>query len=215
MSFKSSVGALEDAGGSWLGYGILILIWIWSLVFDTPLTRISALYLDFKVSKNTNVLKVLICGFGGCWRFLTWVWHPDIDLDMVTGLWYTHILNFGSLSWFWRCKEHPCPLSHHLGLWRMPEVPDWGLATWSWFGYDQWSLTHPYSEFWLSSLILKVQRTSMSFKSWFGALEDAGGSWLGFGILILIWIWSLVFGTPMIQISALYLVEDTRNIHVP
>ena len=51
---------------------------------------------------------------------------------------------------------------------------------------------------------LKVQRTYMSFKSSFGALEDAGGSWLGFGILILFWIWLLVFDTTMIQILALY-----------
>ena len=30
MSFKSSFGALEDAGGSWLGFCILIMILIWS-----------------------------------------------------------------------------------------------------------------------------------------------------------------------------------------
>ena len=166
---------------------------------------------------------------------------------MVTGLWCSHDPNFGSLSWFWRCKDHSCPLSPHLGLWSMLEIPDWGLGSWSWFGYDycslirpcskfwlfldiegatnihvlspdlrlwwrlevpdwglayqswiwygQWSLIHPCSEFWLSILIVKVQRTSMSFKSWFGALFWAGGSWLGFCILILIWIWSLVFYT--------------------
>ena len=61
----------------------------------------------------------------------------------------------------------------------------------------------------------KVQRTSMSFKSSFGALEDAGGSWLGFGIWTLIRIWSLVFASPMIQILALYLdFEGAKNIHV-
>ena len=102
---------------------------------------------------------------------------------MVTGHWYTNDPNFGALSWFWRWKEHPCPLSPDLGLWRMLEVTDWGLASWYWYGYGHWSLVQPYSEFWLSSLILKVQRTSMSFKSWFGALEDAGGSWLGS------WLW--------------------------
>ena len=116
---------------------------------------------------------------------------------MVTGHWYTNIPNFGSLSWFWRCKEHPCPLSPDLGLWRTLEVPDWGLASWYWFGYGHWSLVHPYAKFWLSILILKVQRSSMSFKSSFGALEDAGTSWLGFCIWILIWIWSVIFGTPM------------------
>ena len=51
---------------------------------------------------------------------------------MVTGLWYVHDPNFGSLSWFWRCKEHPCSFSPHSELWRMLEVPDWGLASWSW-----------------------------------------------------------------------------------
>ena len=55
----------------------------------------------------------------------------------------------------------------------------------------------------------------MSFKSSFGALEDAGGCSLGFGILILIQIWSLVFDTPILQILALYLnVEGAKNIHL-
>ena len=61
------------------------------------------------------------------------------------------------------------------------------------------------SEFGLSILILMVQGTSMSFKSWFGALEDAGGSWLGFGIWIMTWIWSLIFDTPMLNFFALHL----------
>ena len=83
------------------------------------------------------------------------------------------------------------------------------------FWYGQWSLIHPYSKFRLSIFILKVQRSSMSFKSWSGTLEDPRGSWLGFGILILIWIWSLVFNTPMIKIFALYLdFEGTKKIYV-
>ena len=121
---------------------------------------------------------------------MTGVWHLDLDLNMVTGLWHTHGPNFGSLSWFWRCIEHPCPLSPHLGLWRMLEVPDWGLASLSWFGYGHWSLIHPWSKVGLCFLIAMVQRPFMSFKSSFGALQDAGGSWLGFHILILIWIGS-------------------------
>merc|ERR1712112_806882 len=86
MSFKSSYGALEDTGGSLLGFGILILIWIWSLVFDTPMIQISALYLIFEGAKNIHVLLVIIWGFGRCWRFLTGVWHLDLDLDMVKNL---------------------------------------------------------------------------------------------------------------------------------
>ena len=84
----------------------------------------------------------------------------------------------------------------------MLKVPDCAFTSWYWFGYGHWSLVHPYAKFWLSILILKVQRTSMSFKSSFGALEDAGGSWLGFGILILIWIWSLVFDLPILRFLA-------------
>ena len=210
----------------------------------------------------------MIWVFGGRWRFLTGVLHPDDESDMVAGLCFTHILNFSSLSWFWRCKEHPCPLSPHLGLWRMLEVPDlglvswswfgyghwsliypwskfllsilfwsckehpcplspdlglwrmlgvpdWGLASWSWFGYSHWSLTHPWSKLWLSILILKGKRTSMSFESWFWALKYAGGSWLGFGIWTLIWIWSLVFDTRIFWLLDLYLYfEEAKNIHV-
>ena len=188
ITFKSWVWALEDARDSWLSFGIFILTWIWSLVFGTPMLKISALYLDFKGAKNINVLWVLIWGFGGCCRLLSGDWHLDLDLDMITGLWYNYVPNFGSLSWFWRCKEHPCPLSQHLGLWRMLEVPEWVFESWSWFGYGHWSLIHSCSELRLPILILQLQRTYMSFKSLFGASEKAGGSWLEIGILILIWI---------------------------
>ena len=148
LSLRSWFGSLENAGGSWLGFGILISIRIWSLVFDIPMNQILALYLDFEGAKN---------------------------IDVRT--------------------------SPHLRLWRTPDVPDWGLTSWSWFGYGQLSLIHPWSDFWLSNFILKVQRTSMSFKSSLGALEDAGGSWLGFGIFILIWMLSLVLITPIFQIA--------------
>ena len=60
--------------------------------------RISAVYLDFEGAKNIHVLFALIWNFGGCWGFLTEVWHLDINLDMVNGLWYTHIPNFDYLD---------------------------------------------------------------------------------------------------------------------
>ena len=83
----------------------MILIGVWHLYLDldminglqkTQVLNIGSL--DLEGAKNINVLKVLIWGFGGHWGFLTEFWHPDIDLDMVTGLWYTHILNFCYLS---------------------------------------------------------------------------------------------------------------------
>ena len=161
MSFKSGYGTLENAEGSWLEFVILTLIWIGSLVFDTPKFKILGLYLDFESAKTTHVLQVSIWGFGGCWSFLTGVWHLDHDLDMITGLWYTHDPSFGSLSRFWKCKGYPC-----------------------------------------------------HFESLFGTLEDAGGSWLGYGILILILILLLVFDIPLIHVSALYLYsEDAKNIY--
>ena len=55
-------------GGHWrflTGFGILILIWIWMLVFDTIMIPIIAFYLDFEGAKNIYVLKVFIWGFGG------------------------------------------------------------------------------------------------------------------------------------------------------
>ena len=108
MSLKSWFVALEDAGGSWLRFGFLILNFIWSLDFGTPMHWILNLYIDFEDAENIHVLLVLILGF-----------------------------------------------------------------------------------------------------------EDTGGSWLRFGILILIWIWSLVFSTPMFWILALYLdFEGAKNIHV-
>ena len=109
MYLMSWFWALEDARSSWLEFGILILIWIWSLGFDTPKFWSLAPYINFEGAKNIHVLKVLLWGFGECWWFLTGIWHLDLDLDMFIGLWYNHDLNFGSLSWFWRCKEHPCP----------------------------------------------------------------------------------------------------------
>ena len=49
-------GALQDAGCFWFGFGILILIWIRSIVFDTPMIQILALYFDFEGAKNIHVL---------------------------------------------------------------------------------------------------------------------------------------------------------------
>ena len=96
--FRSWFWALEDTGGSWLGCGILLFIWIWSLVFDTQIFQIVALYLDYEGSKNIYVFQVLSWDFAGDWRFLNETWHHDLDLDIVVGLWYTHSPNFGSLS---------------------------------------------------------------------------------------------------------------------
>ena len=86
MSFKSSFGAFEDTGGSRLGFSILILIWIGSLVFDTTMFLILAFYLNFEGAKKIHVLYVLIRGSGSHWSFLTGVCHLDLDLDMVTGV---------------------------------------------------------------------------------------------------------------------------------
>ena len=92
MSFKSQFEALLAAGGFLPVFGILILIWICSLEFDTLIFKILALYLDFEGAKNIHVLSVLFMDFDGGWRYLTEVWH--LDLDMVISLYYTHIPNY-------------------------------------------------------------------------------------------------------------------------
>ena len=86
MSFKSLLGALLGVGGSWLGFGTLILIQIWSLVFDAPTFKILAIYLDFEGARNLYFLLFLIWGFRGCMRFLTEIGQLDPYLDIVTGL---------------------------------------------------------------------------------------------------------------------------------
>ena len=164
-------------------------------------------YHDFEGTENINILQVLIWGFGGCWMFLTGVWHLDYDLDMLTGLWFTTDPNFGSLLWFWRCKEHPCPLSPHLGLWRMLEVPDWvGLVTE--LSYTHFPNFSSLSWFWSAKNALVPEVLIL-------ALEDAGCSWFGFGILIMFCIWSIVFDTPVFHNLTLYLdFGGAKNIHV-
>ena len=189
MAFKSGIGlwwGLEVpdwdlTSWSWFGYGHWSLIHPWSKSWLSILIlKVQRISISFKSWFGAlEDAGVPDWGFASwsCFRYGHWsLMHP----------WSKFI----SLYWFWRFNEHPCPWSPHFGLWRTLEVPDWGSASLSWFGYGHWSLIYPWSECWLSILILKVQRTSMSFKSPFGALEDAGGSWLGFGILILMWIWS-------------------------
>ena len=160
MSFKSSFGAVEDTGGSWLGFGTLILIWIWSLVFYTPLFQILSI-LIFKMQRASMSFNSSFC-------FL------NDDGGSQPG--------FGILI-----------------LIRI------------------WSLVSDIFMIWILALHLDFEgaKTSRPCNYSPGALDDAGGSWLGFGILILIWIWSLVFDTHMFQILALYLdFEGAKFIHV-
>merc|ERR1711954_260374 len=87
------------------GFGILILIWIWSLVFGTNTFQILALYLDFESARNIHVLEFLLLGFGGYWRLLTRILHLDLDLALYLcfeGAKNIHFL-LVLLRGFWRC----------------------------------------------------------------------------------------------------------------
>ena len=142
-----------------------------------------------------------------------WGLHVDLDLKHVIGLRFTHNLNFGPLSNCESANDIHVFLVLNLRLWRLLEVYDPDLVSCSWLFPCFWYINS--SKFWLSILIFKVQRTYMSFRSWFGALVGAGCSWLGFRIMVLTWIWSLVFATPIFWILALYLDFDvSKNIHV-
>ena len=157
MSFKSSFGALEDAAGFWLRFGILILIWILVLVFIKPWFKF---WLTIRILKLQRSLMSFQSSFGAA--------------EDAGGSW----LRFGILILIWI-----------------------------------WLLVFDIST--INILVLKVQRKSMSFKSSFGTLEDTGGSWLVFCILILILIWSLVFNTPMCWILALYFDFEGANNPCP
>ena len=124
MSFKCLFWALEEAGGSGLLFGIYISIWIWSLVFDTPMLQIVDVYLDFEDVQNIHVLWVLTLGLQGCWRFQTGVMDLYFNLYLLTGLWYTYNPNIGSVAYFF---------SPVLRLLRLLKVPVWGHLPWSWF----------------------------------------------------------------------------------
>ena len=168
------------------------------------MSQILALYLDFEDANDIHVLKVLIWGFGGYWS--SWL-GLGIKI-LIPILWQVFdTFMFQMLALYLDFEDAKSVNVLYVRI--------LGLETWSWFGYSYWSLIHWCYKHWLSILILKMQRPFLSFKSSFGALEDAGGSWLGFGILILILIWSLVLDIPMIQILALYLdFEGAKNIHV-
>ena len=87
---------------------------------------------------------------------------PDCDLDSWywfgygTCLWYIHVLNFGCLHLFWDCKEHSLnpdwPIGGH---WRfLTKILDLDLDLGGFTGL--W-----YTKYWLYTMILKMQRTSM------------------------------------------------------
>ena len=88
----------EDAWGSWLGFGILILILKWSLVFDILIFRILALYSGFDGAMNTN----FVTGF--C------IW---ILILILSFLFHTLTLNSSilsySLSWAYPTTMTPPP----------------------------------------------------------------------------------------------------------
>ena len=59
-----------------------------------PKFQFLTFYLDCEGTNNIYVLYVPILGFGGHWKLLNRVWHLDMHLDVVTGLWYTWLLVF-------------------------------------------------------------------------------------------------------------------------
>ena len=82
----SGFGVLEDAGGFLFGLGILVLISIWSLFYATPMLHFLALFLIVKGAKNIHILEFLISDFGGYLRFMTVIWHLNLDFDLVPSL---------------------------------------------------------------------------------------------------------------------------------
>ena len=45
--------ALEDSGGLWMGFGILLFNWVSSLVFDAPMFQILGIFVILKVERTS------------------------------------------------------------------------------------------------------------------------------------------------------------------
>ena len=211
ISLKSCFWTCDDAEGSHWGLAFWSWFWYfhWSLVHHC-----SEVWLFWRCKEHPCPLNPHL----GLWRM------PDVPywgLEPWSWFGYGHWSLIFPLSEFWltililKVQRTSMSFKSSFGFWRTLEVLDWGLESLSWLEYGQWSLVHPFSEWLLLILVLKVQRTCQSHKFSFGALEDAECSWLEFGIFILLWIWSLVSDVPKIQILALYLdFEGAKNIHV-
>ena len=111
------------------------------------------------------------------------------------GIWKMLQVPFLSLKSFLsililKVKRTSMSFKSWFGLWRMLEGPDFCLLSPSWFWYGNWFLIYPCYKFWLSILILKVQRKFMSFKSWFGLWRTVeapnwglwSSSWFTYGL---------------------------------
>ena len=81
LSLLPWIGALDDAGGSWLEFGILT--WILLSLFGSynSLFWIWVIYIDYEGAKNPHVCIALNWGCQWPWRFLIRVW--DLDLDLI------------------------------------------------------------------------------------------------------------------------------------
>ena len=150
--------------------------------------------------------------FGGTtapnWGPLAPIWGPeapDHDGDGTTMSQTTYNPKFSFLHWIKRCKEPSCPRSPGLGIWRTLEVPDWGFGSWSWWGGVKNVPNILCFEIQLSTLNRKVQRTLMSWKSWSVVVEDSGGSWQGFWLLIMMGMGLKCAKLPMFWNSAFYI----------
>ena len=161
------------------------------------------------ISLKVNVLQVMIWGFGGCWRFLTGSEYLKLDLYMTNVLWYTNFQILSLYLDFEGARNIHEILSPDLGLWRilwfltgvLDHDLDYDMATGLWYNYvPNWC-----SLSWFSLCQGYQCSLSPNLGLWmmpgFRALDDAGGSWLGVWILILIMIWSLNFDTSIFQIT--------------
>ena len=128
--------------------------------------------MNFEGVEHIHVICVQLIAFGDT-QFSWWTF--EHDFYMLTGLWQSRDKNYGCLYWF-------C-----------------GLHSWSWFKYViglWWTKFQNFGWiYWFEdarniNVLLPPNR----------ALENTGGSWFGFIILIMISIWSFMFDIPIFQI---------------
>ena len=123
-----------------------IMVYVYKIFFCMDNTIFSGkglkngVFILFGTFAYTNILCLQV--LEGVTFYTSLLHNVDLHLDIVTGLWYTHapilalILILEVQRTIMSCKSW-------FGLWRMLEVSDWGLASWSWFGYGHWSFVVP------------------------------------------------------------------------
>ena len=111
---------MEDTGGSWMGFEILIQALICSFTWEESVQNFSFLYWVLKC-KELSCHYCLDWEYGGHWRFLIGIWTLNQGINMSRYPRRIYVPNFSFLHQVSICKElscHYCPYWGCGGCWK-------------------------------------------------------------------------------------------------